>query len=72
MTRIDFSRAIIWDSEVIIKGNINVLKKAGRARMYIEDGIPVKIKKISKILMDELGHLGYIDYMSKVEIYKEN
>lgn len=72
MTKITFGRAIARDSEVIIKGDANLLSNKSKVRMYIEDEIPVAMSRITKALIAELGRFGYIEFMSKVEIYREN
>ncbi len=71
MTKITFGRAIARDSEVIVKGDTNLLSRKSKVRMYIEDAIPVAMSRLTKALIAELGHLGYIEFMSKAEIYRE-
>lgn len=71
MTKITFDRAMIRDLEVILKGDTSSLGRKSKVRMYIEDEIPVAISRITKALMEELGHLGFIEFMSKAEIYRE-
>ena len=71
MTKITFARAMIRDLEVILKGDTSSLGRKSKVRMYIEDEIPVAISRITKALMEELGHLGFIEFMSKAEIYRE-
>ena len=71
MTKITFDRAMIRDLEVILKGDTSSLGRKSKVRMYIEDEMPVAISRITKALIEELGHLGFIEFMSKAEIYRE-
>lgn len=71
MTKITFDRAMIRDLEVILKGDTSSLGRKSKVRMYIEDEMPVAISRITKVLIEELGHLGFIEFMSKAEIYRE-
>lgn len=71
MTKITFDRAVIRDLEVILKGDTSSLSRKSKVRMYIEDEMPVAISRITKALIEELGHLGFIEFMSKAEIYRE-
>ncbi len=71
---INYERAILKNNLCVLKGDIlNIFKiKNSKNKLIgqIREGIPLRFKIISDVLMKELGHIDYIDFWKNVKIIK--
>lgn len=76
--KINFEKAICKNPSCILKGEIlnyfqfrDIKNSKNKAIIdAIKKEIPLKFKEISKAIMEEVGHINYIDFWEYVTIIK--
>lgn len=69
---ITYEKAVVKDVYCIIEGeNLDALQTTNVKVQNIKEKMPMNFSKISSILIEEIGYLGYIDFWKNMKIIKQ-